>query len=153
MAQLCPDRPLLLLERAHERGQLDVVQIGYGHESHSVAAPAMHLEPADGLDGGSRALAARGGDEDVDSIPPPLVDERCYGTSFEIIQPSADQRETDRGEVRDRWREVESSQEPRLLGELIARLDVEQVIGHERADVGVPRVTERRVDGDGCASE
>src|SRR4029079_10754950 len=106
--------PSLRLKRADEFRQLCVLHIRYRPERHAAARPLAYVETAD------RPIYSRpaeGGDigrnEDIDRVLAPLVDERRSGPPVEIVQTSANERETGRCEICHRRREVELPEEPR----------------------------------------
>jgi hypothetical protein len=72
-------------------------------------------------------------DEQIDEMFAPLVDERRDGAMVEIIEAAAGKRESFRGEVIHRRREIELAVEPGFYGVLVGGDYVGQVRGHQRA--------------------
>src|SRR5690349_23988893 len=77
----------------------------------------------------------RGPQEDVEHVLAPAVHERCDGLPADIVEPSADERESAAGKVVHGRREIELAVEPRLDRVLVRRGYVREMAGHERAHV------------------
>src|SRR3954468_12127181 len=125
-------------ERLTELAQFGIIQIRHGPERHAVADPVMNMESSNRLDGGAgeRVLRARR-DEHVDRVLAAFIDERRDRPPAQVIETASDKWKADRGEIDNRWREIELAQKPRLHRVLIRRRHVEQMIGHQRSYVTV----------------
>jgi hypothetical protein len=66
-----------------------------------------------------------------------LVDQRGGGTSVQIVEAATDERKPCRRKVGNRRGEIKLSEEPGLHGVTIRRLDIVQVVGHQRSHVPV----------------
>ncbi len=60
------------------------------------------------------------GDEQIDHVLAPLIDDRGNRLTVDIVEPAAEQRKALRGQVDDRGRDIHSAVEPRLDGMLVA---------------------------------
>ena len=96
------------------------------------------VEPTNGPDdiGSGRSDAIRG-DEDVDGMFLPLIDQRGNWPPTYVVEAAADKRESTRSEINDGRGEIELTKEPRFHGVQICRLDIEQVIRHQGAHMAV----------------
>src|SRR5215204_413692 len=117
---------LRCFELLTELGQLGVIQIGYGPERHAVADPVMNMESSNRLDVGTRERVIRSRrDEHVNRVLPALVDERSHRPPAEVIETPSDEWKADRGEINDRWSEIELAKKPWLDRVLICGRNVE----------------------------
>ena len=77
------------------------------------------------------------GDEHVDGVLLPLVNECSDWPPTKVIQTAPDERKPDRGEINDRRREIELAQKPRFDRMQICGLHIEQVVRHQGAHMAV----------------
>src|SRR5437667_11931407 len=73
--------------------------------------------------------------KDIDHVLTAHVDNYGYVAPIYVIEPSADQRKSERVQPRHIGRHVDATVEPRFDIVLIVRRDVGQMSGHERSDV------------------
>ena len=64
-----------------------------------------------------------------------LIDERGGGMLIEIIESSADERKSLRGEIFNGRREIQFAIEPRFYCVLVGGFHVRKMAGHQRANV------------------
>ena len=96
------------------------------------------VEPTNGQDDiASGRITALRGDEHVDGMFLPLINQRGNWPAADVVESAADEREAVRGEVNDRRREIEFAKEPRFHSVQIRGLDIEQVIRHQGAHMAV----------------
>jgi len=90
--------------------------------------------------GGESIIALRGcgrADEGVEDVLAVVVDQGGDGAALEVVEAAAGEGKAGRGEVTDVGSEIEAAGEPRLDGVAVGGDDVEEMVGHQGADVGV----------------
>src|SRR6266851_9230298 len=102
-----------LLQRLAKRVELRFVQVRYGPERHAAAGPVPHVKAAHRARRQRRNPVCWPG-EQIDRVVCPLVNEGGDRLTRDVVQPATPQRESERGEVGHRRREVQLAQEPRF---------------------------------------
>src|SRR5215472_10721620 len=74
-------------------------------------------------------------DEQIDYVFAALIDDRGDRLAFDVIQAPAKKGEAFRGQIDDRWSNVDAAVKPRLDGVPIAGLDIHQMTGLQRTNM------------------
>ncbi len=130
--------------------QLLGVDVAHRDEAQVGEAPAPDVEALQRFHGAAlrrRSLRIGRGDEQVDDVLAPFVDDGGDRPAVEIIEPAADQRESLGRQVDHRRGQVDLAVEPGLDGVLIARRHVDQVVATQRAQMRRHRVPEDALIG------
>ena len=114
----------LLLELGYEGLEVFAGDVGDGPEGHAAARPVKDVVARARLRGRWRVSAGRRPYEHINVMEAPLVYEGGDGTAVGVIEPATHERESRRGQVHDRRREIEFAVKPRLHCVLIGGYDV-----------------------------
>src|ERR1700728_1371375 len=126
------DRNLL-----NEFTEFFAVKVADSPEVQSLIRPIAHVIALNGRGDQGRVFGPQSlGNEEIYDVFAAFIDHRSHRLAINIVEPSAQQGEALRRQIDDRRRDVDLAVEPRFYGVLIAGLDVHQVSGLERANVG-----------------
>src|SRR6516165_12769811 len=102
----------------------------------TVLRPMAHIIALDAFGHGAGMPCAQLlGDEQIDYVLAPLIDDRGNRLAVDIVEPAAEQRKALRGQVDDRWRYIDPAVEPRLDGMLVAGRHIHQMARLQRTDM------------------
>src|SRR5262249_32497552 len=130
----CAGRMETGLEFLDELIQLFCVDVANCKEFETPRPPALDVEPLHRFE--LRPVICRGCllyNKEIDHMGPAPVDDRSNGSTVDIVEPAANQREALRRQVHDRRCDVDLAIEPWFHRVLVACLHVGEVVSLKRA--------------------